>query len=381
MGPPTGARSVPTPMPEIVIQAEPLRRVAQKIFAAVGCSAEEAARVARNLVGANLAGHDSHGVIRITRYLQWVNQGSLKPNQPATVIFENDAMALLDGNFGFGASMGPEAVALGIKKANAGGVAVVALRRSGHLGRVGEWAEIAAAAGLVSIHFLNVSGSILVAPFGSPERRMSTNPIAIGMPRPDAPPLVFDATTSVVAEGKIAVAFTGGRPLPEGSLIDRDGRLSSKPETFYGPKQPGQPPNSSQGTSAIRAMGEHKGSGLSFMIELLAGALTGSGCSGPPPRPLANGMLSIYLKPEAFDRSGGFAAEVREYLRFFKSARPLKAGDEVLAPGEPETRTRARREAQGIPLSEELWHTILIAAERAGLERKDLERIAGAAPI
>ena len=367
-------------MPEIVINAEPLRRVAQKIFVAVGCQAEESARVARHLVGANLAGHDSHGVIRIPRYLHWMDNGSLKPNRTATVIFESDAMALLDGNFGFGASVGPGAVAIGIKKANAGGVAVVALRRSGHLGRVGEWAEIAAAAGLISIHFLNVSGSILVAPFGSPERRMSTNPIAIGVPRPDGPPLVFDATTSVVAEGKIAVALGGGKPLPEGSLIERDGRLSSEPETFYGPKQPGQYPNSSQGTAAIRTIGEHKGSGLSFMIELLAGALTGSGCSGPPPRPFANGMLSIYLKPEVFDRTGGFAAEVREYLRFFKSARPLKAGDEVLAPGEPEMRTRARREAQGIPLSEELWHTILIAAERAGLERKDLERIAGVSP-
>ncbi|MSP80453.1 MAG: malate dehydrogenase, partial [Rhodospirillales bacterium] len=134
-------------------------------------------------------------------------------------------------------------------------------------------------------------------------------------------------------------------------------------------------PNSSRGTSAIRAIGEHKGSGLAFMIELLAGALTGSGCSGPPPRPFANGMLSIYLKPEAFDRTGGFAAEVREYLRFFKGARPLKAGDEVLAPGEPELKVRALREAQGIPLAEEAWHNILIAAERVGLDRKALEKI------
>ena len=365
-------------MPEILIRAESLRRVVHKIFIAVGCSPEEAARVARHLVGANLAGHDSHGVIRIPRYLQWVDKGSLKPNQTATVIGESDTMALLEGNFGFGSTLGPEAVAIGVKKATAAGVAVVALRRSGHLGRIGEWAEMAAAAGLVSIHFVNVSGSILVAPFGSPERRMSTNPIAIGVPRPDGPPLVFDATTSVVAEGKIAVAFSGGKPLPEASLIDRDGRLSSDPAIFYGPKQPGQPPDSSQGTAAIRAMGEHKGSGLSFMIDLLAGALTGSGCSGPPPRPFANGMLSIYLKPEIFDRSGGFAAEVREYLRFFKSARPLRAGDEVLAPGEPELKTRAAREVQGIPLAEEAWHDILSAAERAGLDRKDLERIAGA---
>ena len=367
-------------MPEILIHAEPLRRFAQKIFVAVGCSAEEAARIAHHLVLSNLTGHDSHGVIRIPRYLMWVDKGSLRPNQTATVIGESDSMALLEGNFGFGQTLGPEAVEIGIKKAKAAGAAVVALRHSGHLGRIGNWAEIAADAGLVSIHLVNVSGSTLVAPFGSMERRMSTNPIAIGVPRPDGPPLIFDATTSVVAEGKIAVAFSGGKPLPENSLIDRDGRFSSDPAIFYGPKQPGLPPDSSKGSGAIRAMGEHKGSGLSFMIDLLAGALTGSGCSGPGPRPFANGMLSIYLRPEIFAQDDSFAAEVREYLRFFKSARPVRAGDEVLAPGEPELRTRAAREAQGIPLSEEAWHAVLSAGERVGLDRKDPGKIAGASP-
>jgi uncharacterized oxidoreductase len=367
-------------VPEILIHAEPLRRIAQRIFVAAGCSPEEGARIAHHLVLSNLTGHDSHGVIRIPRYLKWVENGSLRPNQTATMISESAGMALLEGNFGFGQSLGPEAVAIGINKAKAAGVAVVALRHSGHLGRIGEWAEMAAAAGLVSIHFVNVSGSTLVAPFGSSERRMSTNPIAIGVPRTDGPPLIFDATTSVVAEGKIAVAFSGGKPLPAGSLIDRDGRLSSDPAIFYGPKQPGLPSDSSKGSGAIRAVGEHKGSGLSFMVDLLAGALTGSGCSGPPPRPFANGMLSIYLKPEIFDRDGRFAAEVREYLRFFKSAKPVKAGDEVLAPGEPELNIRAAREARGIPLSEEAWHAILSSGERLGLDRKHLEKIAGVSP-
>ncbi len=367
-------------MPEILIQAEPLRRIAQQIFTAAGCSAEEGARIAQHLIDSNLAGHDSHGVNRIPRYLQWMNGGSLKPNQTATVIGESDGMVLIDGNFGFGQTVGREAVAIGIKKANTAGIAVVALRRSGHLGRIGAWAEMAADAGLVSIHFVNVSGSILVAPFGSGERRMATNPIAIGVPRPDGPPLIFDATTSVVAEGKIAVAFGGGKPLPEGSLVDHDGRPSSDPAIFYGPKQPGLPPDATLGSGAIRAIGEHKGSGLSFMIELLAGALTGSGCAGPGPRPFANGMLSIYLKPEIIDRDGGFAAEVREYLRFFKSAKPIRAGDEILAPGEPEQRARIDREKRGIPLAKESWHAILIAAERVGLDRKELEKIAGLSP-
>jgi uncharacterized oxidoreductase len=354
-------------MPDILIPADDMRQLTRKIFVAVGCSAAEGERIARHLVIANLTGHDSHGVIRIPRYLQWMDKGWLRPNQSAAVVAESEAMALLEGHHGFGQTLGEQAVEIGLAKAKAAGVAVVALRHSGHLGRIGDWAEQAAEAGAVSIHLVNVAGSILVAPFGGVERRMATNPVAIGVPMPGAPPLILDFATSAVAEGKAMVAHSGGKPLPEGVLIDRDGRLSSDPSVFYGPKIPGETPDHGKGKGALRAMGEHKGSGLSFMIELLAGALTGSGCAGPGPRPIANGMLSIYLRPEVFAGAAPFAAEARSYLDFFKSARPAMAGGEVLAPGEPERRMRAEREAMGLPLSSDAWAAIRAAAGRVGV--------------
>ena len=325
------------------ISADKLTSLVAEIFAAAGCSPAEAARIGDYLVRANLTGHDSHGVIRVPRYLIWLEDGTLQAGQSVEVLTESDSMALLDGKHGFGQSLGPEAVALGIDKAQKTGIAIVALRRAGHLGRIGEWAEMACEAGLVSMHLVNVSGSVMVAPFGGTERRMATNPLTIGVPRPDAPPLILDFATSMVAEGKLLVAMNGGKAMSEPVLIDADGSLSGDPRVFYGDGEVAKATQSRHGSGAIRAMGEHKGSGLSFMIELLAGALTGSGCCGPGPRKVSNGMLSVYLRPGAFDESGGsdaaaFAAEVESYVDFFTGARPATPDGEVLVPGQPEQR-------------------------------------------
>ena len=357
------------------IFAEPLRRLIGETFQAAGCTPEEAARIATYLVKANLTGHDSHGVIRTPRYLRMMAEGEVYKDQSITVVLETEGLAVVDGNYGFGQTVGPQAVELGIAKAKASGAAIVAIRRAGHLGRIGDFAEMAAAAQIASIHLVNVSGSELVAPFGARERRMSTNPLSIGVPRGDTPPIILDFATSVVAEGKAAVTFDGGPPLPPGSLIDEHGRLSADPEVFYGPRQPGKAPHPDGGKGALRAMGEHKGSGLSIMMELLAGALTGSGCSGPGPRRLANGMLSIYLDPATLDTDHTFAAEVGQYVAFIKSAKAVTPDGEVLLPGEPERRKEAQRLAEGIELPERTWNEILAAAERAGLERHRIDEI------
>ncbi len=362
------------------IHAAPLRALVREVFRAAGCEAEEPERIAHYLVGANLTGHDSHGVIRVPRYLQWMAVGGVKPNRDLTVVSENDVMAVLDGNFGFGQTIGPRAVQLGIDKAADGGVSIVALRHSGHLGRIGDWAEMAAAAGQVSIHFVNVSGSLLVAPFGGRERRMSTNPVAVGIPLPGDDPLILDFATSLVAEGKVMVALEGGKPLPTGSLIDDQGQQTTDPTIFYG-YGPGETvPDPRKGGGAIRAMGEHKGSGLSFMCEMLAGALTGSGCAGPGPRPLCNGMLSIYLEPGFFNSDHGFAAQARQYVEFFKSAKPAGPNGEVLVPGDPERRNRAQRLAEGIPLPDDTWNGILEAARSTGLTQARIDELIATAP-
>ena len=281
----------------IHIPAGPLTDFCAEIFARVGCRSEEANRVAASLVDANLTGHDSHGVIRVPRYLDWVRTGDLIPNQSIERVVDTSVIGVLDGRFGFGQTIAPMAVDIGVEKAKATGLSAISLRNSGHVGRVGEWAERAAAAGLISIHFVNAAGSILVAPFGGLDRRLSTAPFCVGVPREGAPPLVLDFATSLVAEGKVNVASHGGKPLPPDALIGPEGALSGDPALIYGPLTPGGPRDHSRGAGAIRAFGEHKGSGLALLCELIGGSLTGNGATGPD-RKFSNGMFSRLPRPE-----------------------------------------------------------------------------------
>lgn len=356
---------------EVRVEVDRLQAFVAATFAAAGCSPGESEAVAAGLVDANLNGHDSHGVARVPRYLEWLRDGEVDAGQTVSVVTENDAMAVLDGHYGFGATVGREAVRFGIGKARASGVAIVALRHAGHLGRIGQWAEMALDHGLVSLHIVNVAGSQLVAPFGGAEKRFSTAPIAFGFPVPDEPPVVLDFATSAVAEGKVMVASLGGKPLPAGSLITPEGELSTDPATLYGPLDHAGARNHEAGRGAIRAMGEHKGSGLALMCELLGGALAGSGCSGPGRQRFANGMVSIYMSPAAFGSASALARETRAFVDFVRETRPADPARPVMLPGEPERKAREDRNRLGIPLTRETLAAMTGAAAAAGLARDD----------
>ena len=350
------------------IEAGALREAVAAIFTAAGCDEAEGARIGRYLVEANLAGHDSHGVIRVPRYVHWLDTGAVHAGRRAKTVVDAGAVAVLDGDHGFGQTVGEQAIRLGVEKAREHGIAVVGLRNSGHLGRIGDWAELAAAEGLLSIHFVNTSGlGMLVAPFGGTERRMSTNPVSIGVPMPEGPPLVLDCATSVVAEGKVLVALNGGKPLPEGALIERDGRLTTDPAAIYGAIEGTQPHDQRTGSAAVRAMGEHKGSGISFMCEVLAGALTGGGCGKAGHKTLENNMLSILLDPARFGTEALMWPELERYIAFVKSARAAPGHAAVLLPGEPEEAMRARRGADGIPLPRKVRSSLALTASSLGL--------------
>jgi uncharacterized oxidoreductase len=351
----------------MLINAERLTEFITEIFQVVGCSQAESLRIGINLVDASLTGHDSHGVIRTPRYVNWLKSGNFVADQSVETVLDSGPMLILDGNFGMGQTVGPIAVERGIVRVREQGVTVVALRHAGHLGRIGAWAEMATDAGLVSLHFVNVSGSSIVAPFGGVDRRLPTNPVAIGIPRPGLPPIIHDFATSIVAEGKCLVASKGGKPLPPGSLIGPDGQLSNDPALFYGNVDPTVSTEERTGGGALRAFGEHKGSGLSLCCELLAGALTRSGCTGPDRDRLYNGMLSIYLDTTRFDTDNGFAAEVNDYLEYFTSSLPDRPDGEVLLPGEPERRTRADREKNGVPISDDAWAAIVATGKTLGI--------------
>jgi uncharacterized oxidoreductase len=288
----------------------------------------------------------------VPHYVRWANEGKTVVNQSLKVVFENDVVAVVDGQFGFGQVMGEEAMRLGIAKSAKSGVAVVALRNTGHLGRIGDWAEMAARAGQVSLHFVNTSGAgILVPPFGGIQRRLSANPIAAGVPVPGGTPMIVDISTSAIAEGKLKVAYNKGVPVPDGCIIDAQGRPTNDPQVFYA-----DPPG------AILPFGGHKGYALGMICEVMAGALTGGGCSNPAENRVVNGMLTVLMNPALFRPDEGFGAEVRHFIDFVRTSTPATPGGEILAPGEPEARTRQRRLRDGIELDETTWGQIVATA-------------------
>ena len=364
----------------IYVQVEPLKSIVTETFKHSGCSPEEASRIAVRLSGANLRGHDSHGVIRVPRYVDYLKEGKQIAGVTAEIITESDILAVIDGKFGFGQTVGEQAVDIGIKKAKANGIAITALQNAGHLGRIGDWAERAAAADLVSIHMVNVRGSLIVAPFGGIDRRMSTSPFCAGIPLNDGEdPISLDMATSVVAEGKALVALKGGKPLPDDAIITESGDVTGDPKPLYGYTNQGEFPNPSNGPGALRAFGNHKGSGLNFLMEMMAGALTGSGCAGTlsePQRRFCNGMFSMYFSPNAFGHSdNSFVSEVKAYVEFLKSSRPTEVGGEVLIPGEKEKQVMAERLKSGLPLAPEAWEDIVKTARDSGMGQSNIDLI------
>jgi uncharacterized oxidoreductase len=335
-----------------------LIRLVAAIMAAAGSRTDEAHTIARRLVDSNLVGHDSHGVLRVGKYLEWVRQGWLVPNQKPDIVFENDSIAILDGRRGFGQVAGEFAGRVGIAKAARAGIAMIGLRNCGHLGRVGDWAELAAEAGQVSLHFLNTSGAQRVAPFGGSDRRLSTNPITVGVPVIGADPIVLDVTTSMVAEGKLMVAMNKGEQVPPGCIIDKNGKPTTDPHDFYD-------------GGALLTVGAHKGSGLSVIVDLLAGAISTGRSSDPADTVLRNNMLSIYIAPSVYDTSGDVPREVARFVEWVRASPPSKPGAPVLMPGEVERRTRAARMAAGIELDDTTWADLIAAAASVGLSESD----------
>ncbi len=340
------------------IDHDRLRAFVAEIFARAGSEPAEAKAVADHLVDANLTGHDSHGVIRVARYIGWLQEGKLQPNQHARVVRDGGAVVTIDGGGGYGQVIGKEATAIGIERAGRHGVAAVAIRNTNHLGRIGAWAEQAAEAGRVSVHFVNTSGfGILVAPFGGRDRRMSANPIAAGVPVRGGEPVILDIATAAIAQGKVAVARNKGVEVPDGSLLDREGRPTRDPQALFD-------------GGALLAFGGHKGSGLAYFCEVLAGTLTGGGSShpdNPDADRLCNNMLSVLFDPAAFGDLDAFAADLARLNAWIKGSPPASPGDEVLLPSEVERRTRAERVANGVPLDDATLGQLVAAAASVGV--------------
>jgi len=346
-----------------IIQSATLHRLAASIFVALGASPEAAACVADGLVDANLMGLDSHGAIRIPQYVQAVEDGLVDPGAEPVITREDGGLLTVDGRRAFGQVVAGMAVATATHRLAQGPhrLVAVAAHHAYHVGRLGAYVQRLTAQGYIGIAMVNNHGARpWAAPFGGRERRLSTNPIAFAVPRPGGDPLLVDLTTSATAEGKVRLLRNRGEMAPDGWLVDSDGRPTRDPAALYA-----SPPG------AILPLGGstlgHKGFGLSLMVEVLAGALSGAGCSRPDADWPGNGFFCLAIDPLGFQPASALEAAVEGLIAYVKET-PLAEGfAEILVPGEPEFRTRARRAAEGIPLDLETWRQIVAAAERCGV--------------
>ncbi len=344
-----------------VIDHQKLRAVIARIVAASGSEGDEPRLVADHLVEANLAGHDSHGIGMIPRYMLNVREGLLRPNRHAEVITDNGAIVVVDGNSGYGQVVAGETMEIGIARAREHGVVVLALRNSHHIGRVGAWGEMCAEAGFVSMHYVNAFGhEPLVAPFRGAEARFATNPYCCALPATaNRPMFLLDMATAKVALGKVRVAKNKGEPMAEDTLIDAEGRPTTDPNVMFG-----------EPIGALLPIGAHKGYGLALVCELLGGALTGGGTARPGfPRNsnIVNNMLTIIIDPRGLADEAAFKTEVEAMLDYVTAARPADKNLPVLVPGDPERASRAERRANGIPVDDTTWAEILAVADTLGV--------------
>ena len=352
----------------LVFRKESLSKAIEAIALAGGSEPGEARLVAENLVMANLTGHDSHGIGMMPRYVEALLEGGLHPNRKVEVKLDGGALLALDGGAGYGQSIGLQATRLAIERAQKHGVSITALGNSHHLGRIGHWAEMAVAQGLVSMHFVNVQSFARVAPFAGADRRFGTNPVCIGIPLPGEPPFLLDMATSAVAQGKLRVAHNKRAKIPHGWLIDDQGNPTNDPR--WGVVAP---------LGAMSCFGEHKGYGLAVACELLGGALTGGGVTdydNKTQRRVLNGMLSIVIDPARFGTQQAFAKDAKSFLAWLRASRPAPGHDHVRIAGEPEREYRATRERDGIPVDDETWNEIRAAAGKLKLDPERVDALA-----
>ena len=350
-----------------VFQHQSLARAIEAVAAAGGSDPAEAKLVAENLVAANLTGHDSHGIGMMPRYVEALLEGGLHPNRKVEVKLDGGALLALDGGAGYGQSIGLQATKLAIERAKKHGLSIAALGNSHHLGRIGHWAEMAVAEGLVSIHFVNVQSFARVAPFAGADRRFGTNPVCIGIPLPGEAPFLLDMATSAVAQGKLRVAHNKRAKIPLGWLIDDQGNPTDDPR--WGVIAP---------LGAMACFGEHKGYGLAVACELLGGALTGGGVTdydNKTQRRVLNGMLSIVIDPQRFGTQNAFAKDAKSFLAWLRASRPAPGHDRVRIAGEPEREYRAKREREGIPVDDETWNEIRAAAAKLKLDPQRVDAL------
>jgi LDH2 family malate/lactate/ureidoglycolate dehydrogenase len=340
------------------IEADRLQEIAAQLLIGAGASEEEAAIVARHSIGANLAGHDSHGIILIPTYIDRIKREHIVPGAPFEVVRETANSTVIDGHWGFGYVVSERAMAITIEKAKHGSVAAATVFRQSHVGRVADYPLMAAGAGMIGVMTADSGRSAkTVAPFGGREARLGTNPICIAMPSDLEGPMFIDMATSAVAAGKLSVARARGHAIPEGWILDKDGEPTTDPAA---------------GGVALPLGGSegHKGYGLSVMVEILSGILTGLGFGHDPSGRHNDGCFLAVFNVEAFRPLQDFKREVTEFAEYLKSCQPATGFERVYYPGELEYLSTERLRKEGISIEDTTWARLTEVAHELGLAGK-----------
>lgn len=342
-----------------VIPADRLTMIAEALLAGAGVPKEEAATVARHCIGANLAGHDSHGIIQIPGYIDRIKAGHIVPGAPWEIVQESATTTVVDGHWGFGYVANERAMRLTIEKAQKVNVAATTVFRQGHIGRLASYPLMAAEAGMIGLITADSGRSPKsVAPFGGREARLGTNPISIAVPSDLDGPLFIDMATSAVAMGKVKLAAARGEAIPKGWVVDGEGALTTDPQTL------------SAGGALLPLGGPsegYKGYGLAVMVEILCGLLTGLGFGVEPSGRHNDGCFMAVFKVDAFRPLAEFRREVGELARYLKATPPSEGSSGVLYPGEIEHRRERERRAQGIAIEDATWAKLQALAEGYGI--------------
>jgi uncharacterized oxidoreductase len=343
------------------LKGEQLEKIAFHLFLAAGAPEEHSRIVAQHLAENNLTGHDSHGFIRIIQYIRQIKEGLILPAAKPEIVSDSPGVAQVDGHYGFGQVVAKFSTELAIAKAKKQGVSCVTMRYLRHLGRLGAYAEMATRAGCAAILYCSTGGqSLFIVPFGGSQRRLGTNPIAMAFPSEEDGPILSDFATSVAAEGKVRVYRARGHKLPQGWLLDKEGRPSQDPNDFYN-------------GGAILPLGNsvgHKGFCLGFMADVFGGILSGDHFLGSPGNQLSNASLIVAIDIERFGPLAAMRSKVSQAVKHVKDTPPAEGFEQVLFPGEKEVKSRKERGKKGVEIEEETWDQVMALVQEYGIADK-----------
>jgi uncharacterized oxidoreductase len=340
-------------------RARDVEALGTELLEHLGAGREAAEAVGSHLVTAHVMGLTSHGIIRFVQYARDIRSGRIDPAAVPVVERDETSTAVVDGGGGFGQLTALKATEVAVAKAQASGIAIVTTRRCNHVGRLGAFVEEAARQGACAIAVAAVPRlGHFVVPWGGVDGRLGTNPIAFGFPTLDNP-IVADFATSVIPEGRIRTARNSGSQLPEGAVLDAEGKPTRDPDAFYGPPM---------GTILpFGGLAGHKGFGIALLVELLGATL--AGVEPATDDRSINGFTIVAINTGAFAETNTVRARATDLAAYVRSSRALDPARPVMVPGEPEfANVRAAGEDPVVSIDGSTWRDLVAVARSVGLE-------------